>query len=197
MNGVSCGGTRGVSNSFASALWMLDALFELARAGVSGVNVHTVPGTINEVLGPQVVGGQWQMRVHPEFYGMMMFAQAAPAGSRLLGIRSPAPPGIKVWATRAPGGQLHVVVIDKRARGATTLRLKISGARGAGSLERLTAPGLGATGGVTLGGQSFGAATATGELAGPAQAQVIAPAGGVYTVRVAAASAAMLTIAGR
>lgn len=197
MNGVSCGGTRGVSNSFASALWMLDALFELARAGVSGVNVHTVPGTINEVLGPQVVGGQWQMRVHPEFYGMMMFAQAAPAGSRLLAVRSPAPPGIKVWATRAPGGELHVVVIDKRARGATTLRLRISGARGAGSLERLTAPGLGATGGVTLGGQGFGAATATGELAGPAQAQVIAPAGGVYTVRVAAASAAMLTIAGR
>ena len=197
MNGVSCGGTRGVSDSFASALWMLDALFELARAGVAGVNIHTVPNTINEVLGPVVAGGQWQMRVHPEFYGMMMFAQAAPAGSRLLAVRSPLPAAIKVWATRAPGGQLHVIVIDKRAHGATTLRLRIAGARGAASVERLTAPGLGATGGVTLGGQGFGAATATGQLTGPAQTQLVGPTGGVYVVRVAAASAAMLTVSGR
>ncbi len=197
LNGVSCGGMRGVSNAFASALWMLDALFELARAGVAGVNVHTVPGTINEVLGPEYVDGHWQMRVHPEYYGMIMFAQAAPAGSRLLAVRSPLPAGIKVWATEAPGGGFHVVVINKRLRGASTMDLRVSGARGVASLERLQAPSPGATAGVTLGGRSFGAATATGELSGPASDAVVDPAGGVYTVRVPAASAAMLTIAGR
>ncbi|MGH2867868.1 MAG: hypothetical protein ACRDNK_09920, partial [Solirubrobacteraceae bacterium] len=44
INGVSCGGQRGVSDTFGAALWSLDALFELARAGVGGVNFHTVPG---------------------------------------------------------------------------------------------------------------------------------------------------------
>ncbi len=43
MNSVTGGGAKGVSNTFASALWALDTLFELAQAGVSGVNVHTFP----------------------------------------------------------------------------------------------------------------------------------------------------------
>ena len=196
MNAISCGGARGVSDSFASALWAVDALFELARAGIGGVNIHTVPSTINEVLGPAAVGGHWEMRVHPEFYGMMMFAQAAPAGSRLLALGSRPVAGIKVWATRAPGGQRHVVVIDKRTQGAATLRLRVDGARGLATVERLLAPSLGATSGVTLGGRGFGAATTTGELSGAATGETLAPTRGVYTVRVPAGSAVMLTIAG-
>src|SRR5262249_47948062 len=43
VNSVNCGGTRGVSDTFASALWSLDTLFQLARVGVSGVNFHTFP----------------------------------------------------------------------------------------------------------------------------------------------------------
>ncbi len=114
MNGISCGGTRGVSDTFASALWVLDALFEMARTGVTGVNIHTVPNGINEILGPDDTGGVQRMRVHPEYYGMMMFAQAAPAGSHLLRLGTATPPGVKVWATRASDGVIHVVVINKR-----------------------------------------------------------------------------------
>jgi hypothetical protein len=33
MNAISCGGVRGVSYPFASALWAVDALFEMARVG--------------------------------------------------------------------------------------------------------------------------------------------------------------------
>ena len=43
INGVSCGGQRGVSDAFSSALWALDTLFELAKIGVRGVNIQTVP----------------------------------------------------------------------------------------------------------------------------------------------------------
>ena len=57
MNGVSCGGTRGVSDTFASALWVLDTLFEMARLGVSGINIHSVPDTINEIIGPAFTNG--------------------------------------------------------------------------------------------------------------------------------------------
>jgi len=193
MNAISCGGTRGVSDTFASALWVLDTLFEMARTGVSGVNVHSVPGTINEVLGPEFAGGTWQMRVHPEFYGMIMFAQAAPAGARLLRLGSAVPPGVKVWATRA-GTTIHVVVINKRLSQPELLHLRIAAVQGSATVEQLRAPSVNATSGVTLGGQTFGPATDSGVLAGAVPNDTVAPSGGVYTVRVPAASAAMLTL---
>jgi Glycosyl hydrolase family 79 C-terminal beta domain len=194
MNGISCGGTRGVSDTFTSALWLLDTLFEMDRTGVAGVNIHTVPNTINEVLGPQFANGKWSMRVHPEFYGMVMFAQAAPAGSHLLRVSAKLPSGIKVWATRARTGAVHVVVINKRLSGAQTVRLRIAGATGTASVEQLQATNVHATSGVTLGGQTFGAATSTGLLSGPPAGLTVAPAGGTYSVRVPAASATMLSL---
>ena len=194
MNGISCGGTRGVSDTFASALWVLDAMFEMARTGVTGVNIHTVPDGINEILGPDDSGGVQRMRVHPEFYGMMMFAQAAPAGSHLLKLAAAPPPGVKVWATRASDGVVRVVVINKRPAKSQFLRLRIAGAHGAAEVEQLRAPSVHSTGGVTLGGQTFGAETSTGVLAGPAAHDTVAASRGAYPVTVPASSATMLTI---
>jgi hypothetical protein len=194
MNGISCGGTRGVSDSFASALWMLDTLFEMARAGVAGVNVQTVPNSIQEVIGPQQDSTGWHMRVHPEYYGMMMFAQAAPAGARLLKLGTATPIGVKVWATRAIDGVIHVVVINKGLARSQSLRLRVAGAHGRAEVEQLRAPSAQATGGVTLGGQTFGAVTSTGVLAGPAAHRTVAASGGGYPVTVPAASATMLTV---
>jgi hypothetical protein len=202
MNGISCGGTRGVSDTFASALWVLDALFEMARTGVAGVNVHTVPGTINEIIGPDNTGGGGRagsesMRVHPEYYGMMMFAQAAPAGSHLLKLGTAVPAGVKVWATRASDGVVHVVVINKRSAKSQFLRVRIAGAHGAAEVEQLRAPSVHSTAGVTIGGQTFGAETGTGVLAGPASHQTVGSSRGGYPVTVPAASATMLTIPAR
>jgi hypothetical protein len=195
MNAVSCGGTRGVSDSFASALWILDTLFEVARTGVAGVNIHTVPNTINEIIGPVGSGSSAAMRVHPEFYGMMMFAQAAPAGSVLLRVASEPVPGVKLWATRAPDGRVRVVVINKSTTAAATVTLRIPVATGSATVEQLLAPRVGALSGVTLGGQSFGQETSDGQLAGTSTATTLAPtASGAYLVRVPAASATMLTL---
>lgn len=192
MNGISCGGTRGVSDTFTSALWVLDTLFEMVRTGVAGVNIHTVPGTINEVLGPSFSRGHWSMRVHPEFYGMAMFAQAAPAGARLLRVSSAVPAGVKVWATRARDGTIHVVVINKRAGGAASLSVRVASATGPATSEQLRAPNLRATSGVTLGGQTFG--STTGVLQGSSSAQTVTPGKSGYSLRVPAASATLLTI---
>jgi hypothetical protein len=194
MNGISCGGYRGVSDTFTSALWVLDTLFELSRVGVAGVNVNTVPGAINEIVGPATAAGGSSMRVHPEYYGMMMFAQATPAGSRLLKLGTKTPHGVKVWATRARDGVIHVVVINKRPSGSQFLRLRVAGARGVAAVEQLRAPSLRSTSGVTLGGQTFGAETTTGVLAGPADDHTVQSSGGGYPVTVPAASATMLTI---
>jgi hypothetical protein len=194
MNGISCGGTRGVSDTFTSALWVLDTLFEMARTGVSGVNIHTVPNTINEVLGPELSRGRWAMRVHPEFYGMVMFAQAAPAGSHLVRLSGTSPSGVKVWATRSADGSMHVVVINKRLSGAATVQLNIPGGHGAASVEQLQAPSVHATSSVTLGGQTFGTSTSTGLLGGRPAGLTVTPAGSTYSVQVPAASATMLSL---
>jgi hypothetical protein len=193
LNGISCGGARGVSDSFASAVWVLDALYQLARAGVVGVNIHTVPNTINEVIGSTQVKGKWQATVHPEYYGMMMFAQAAPAGSKLLRVSSPrGASGISVWAARAPDGHVHAVVTNRRA-GSQTVAVRIPGAKGPAILERLQAPTLGSTSGVTLGGQSFGGATTTGLLGGASTNGGVNRGGDGYVITLPGHSAAMLT----
>jgi hypothetical protein len=199
MNGVSCGGQKGVSNAFSSALWVLDTLFELDRVGVNGVNLHTRPNSFQEILGPSESHGHWKMRVRPEFYGMLMFAQASPAGSRLLRFSGHTPAGIKLWATRAKNGVIHVVLIDKhQGGGGTIVPLRIPGAKGIATVENLRAPSIRATGRVTLGGQSFGSATSTGTLGGKAADRKLTPSkSGVYTVSLPAGSATMLTLASR
>ena len=74
--------------------------------------------------------------------------------------------------------------------------MRIPGAQGAATLERLRGKGLTATTGVTLGGQGFGTDTTTGTLAGRSAATAVRPANGTYVVRMPKASAAMLTLAG-
>jgi hypothetical protein len=194
MNSVSCAGKRGVSDVFASALWWLDALFGMARVGVDGINLHTFPGGIYQPFTFKRVHGRWQAFVEPEYYGLMMFAQAAPPGSRLLRL-SGGTKSLRVWATRAPDGRIRVVVINDSPSQTEQLAIKAPSGAGSATLERLEAPGLGAHHHVTLGGQSFGTNTTTGLLAGPQRVEWIAPIGRDYVVTVAPATAALLTIA--
>jgi len=196
MNSISCGGELGVSDTFASALWSLDALFAMARVGVDGVNIHTLPNAVNQLFSFQQVNGQWRGSVHPDYYGLLMFAQAAPAGSRLLKVTSTAGATLRTWATHAPDGHVRVVLINTDTAHAQTVAIRAQSAAGPAALVRLQAPAVTAKSGVTLGGQGFGPQTATGLLAGAAQPISVAQAGGEYLVRLPAASAAMVTLSG-
>ncbi len=194
LNTISCRGAPGVSNTFASALWMLDTLFNMARVGVDGVNVHTLPDSEYHPFERTSAGGLSAWTVDPIYYGMLMFTQAAPPGSRLLSLSGSAGRRVRVWAARTLGGRIHVVLINENARGSRYIALRIDGARGPGTLSRLTAPSIAATGQVTIGGRSFGPRTATGRLVGKARVLAVAPVGGVYMVRLPPASAAMLVL---
>jgi hypothetical protein len=190
-NSVTGGGVSGVSNTFTSALWILDTLFEFARAGVAGVNVHTFPSAQYALFsGPQP--GGWV--VYPEYYGMLAFARAAPFGSQLLAVSgsaaATAAPQVKVWAVQTLGGSLHVVAINKglfphtivlRGRGVPYAKTAtISVLRGPATAVDTMCPypleltGMCAPAGVTLGGATFGPAdqaggdhTSTGVLGPP------------------------------
>ncbi|MGO9886815.1 MAG: glycosyl hydrolase family 79 C-terminal domain-containing protein [Solirubrobacteraceae bacterium] len=192
MNSVSCGTANGVANVFGSALWSLDALFQMARVGVDGVNIHTAPTYPDRLFVAKKVHHVWRAAVEPEYYGLMMFAQAAPAGSRLVHV-SGASGDLRAWATRATDGVIRVVLINDDTTRAQTLAVRVPGARGAAGLERLEAPSVEATSGVTIGGQTFGAETTTGALPTVAPVAVV-PRAGDYDVRMPAASAAMLTL---
>jgi hypothetical protein len=191
MNSVACAGKKGVSDTFASALWILDTLFQMRAAGVDGVNVHTLPRSGYELFSFSRPGGTWQADVHPEYYGMLMFGQAYPPGARPLPV-SGAAGQVKVWATRAADGTTHTVMINKDLTAAHSVLLA-TGRGGAASLERLTATSAAAIADVTLGGQSFGGQTLTGALAQAPRASTIHSLTGLYSISLPPSSAAMIT----
>lgn len=152
MNSVTCGGRSGVSNTFATALWAPDALFELAQAGVDGVNLHI---RVDAVNAPFSLRGS-SLRARPLLYGLIMFARTLGPNARLLHLqlRQAQSLHLKVWAVKLTGHALHVLVINKGRRAANVdLRLPASGPA---SVQRLLAPSATAEGGVTLAGQQLG-----------------------------------------
>jgi hypothetical protein len=194
MNAITCAGAPGVSNTSASALWVLDELFHLVSAGVDGVNIHTWRGSAGKLFDMHYRHGRWVGTVQPEYYGMLMFAQAAPPGSRLLPTGRADVGPLRSWAVLAPDHSVHVVLVNDSLNHTRWVLVRPPRAGRRAVLQRLLAPSAYARTGVTLGGQSFGPKTVTGRLAGPRRVTVLRPSAGGYTVRVPAASAVMLTI---
>ncbi len=192
MNSVSCNGRLGVSNTMASALWLLDSLFTLTADGVDGVNIHTYPQAANGLFDFIRSDGRWEASVHPIYYGMMMFAQAAPPGSRLLRIQSGNQDRVRAWATLAPDHRTRVLLINDSLTGAALAQVRASGAGGPAGAESLRASSAYATSGIFLGGQSFGPETAAGRLS-PARSQTVAPRSGSYSVELPPGTATLLT----
>ena len=193
MNSVACGGKAGVSDTFASALWALDTLFAVARSGADGVNVHTFPGARYGLFTFHRTATGWSAFVRPEYYGMLMFAQAAPPAARLLSVARTGSPDVRVWATRASDGQVRVVLINDDVWRSHVVSVRIPERAPTVTLERLTAPSAWARNGIALGGQSFGAQTRTGILPGARLAHELPSGPGSYLVALPAASAAMVT----
>jgi hypothetical protein len=194
LNSVACRGKSGVSDTFASSLWVLDALFALARAGVDGVNLHTLPHSAYELFKFSHAGGRWTGAVAPVYYGLDMFARAATPGSRLLRVYGAHQwPGLSVWATRAPDGRIQAVVVNKSVSRSETVGFNApTGSKGPALLLRMQAPSAWARRDVTIGGVGFGAQTTTGVLPQPRR-QTITRVGGAYSLVVPPASAALVT----
>jgi hypothetical protein len=196
LNSVACSGQPGVSDTFASALWMLDTLFAFARDGATGVNIHTFPSAAYRLFSFSSADGHWSATVQPEYYGLLMFAQAAPPGSQLLRVVTRGDRDLAAWATSTPAGATQVVLINKSATQPAAVTLLAPAATAAATVEQLLAPSIYATTAVTIGGASFAVPTATGTLATAPRASAVDQVGGAYTVDLPAASAALVTVPG-
>jgi hypothetical protein len=198
MNSVNCGGASHVSDTFASALWSTDGLFNLLHTGVSGVNLHTFNGARYAPFSFSQVGRSWQASVRPLYYGLLLFARAAPAGSRLVHVHaSPSGSPLKLWATIDAAHTIRFVAINKSMTDAHTVTASVRGRRPArpASVSMLVGPSAGARGGVSLGGQMIGP---DGRLHGRPRARRLVARSGVYRLTLPPAGAALITIpAGR
>jgi hypothetical protein len=206
-NSVACGGQPHASDTFAAALWALDYSLIAASHGVAGLNFHGG-------LGPCAVGGgilsPWYsplctrpgggLTARPELYALLALRSLAGCAFVPVAYRTSA--NVSVYGLRAADGTLHVVIDDMRVRAwlragrrapaplPLRVTLHVNPSYRSASLVRLLAPALTATQGVTLGGASL---RADGTLPPPVPVPLPGAAGS-FTMQVAPASAALITL---
>lgn len=185
MGTISCGGNAGVANSFATALWAPDVLFEFLQAGVSGVNWHLRPDAHNA---PFALTGR-SIQARPALYGMAMFAQVIGGKGGALLRSSVTAPGLnlKVWSVEHPHAK-EVLILNKGYRTAA-VSVRSVGARWV-SVGRLTGPSARATRGVHFEGRWIGP---DGRWHGRRRIVRLGTHAGVARVNVPGISAAVLT----
>ncbi len=185
INSISCGGNTGVANTFATALWASDTLFEMIRAGVDSLSWHIRPNQPNTPWEPTRRG----IEPMPELYALAVFAQMLRPGAAVLNSKFTSALHVKGWAVWTPQG-LRVLLINKGARGAdVTLRLG-TGSRPA-FVRRLLAPGVGSQNGVTFGGQWIGS---DARWHGRLRTATLHGSGGAYRLGLPGYSAALVSV---
>ena len=189
LNSVTCGGTLGVSDSFASALWATDTLFAALAVGVNGVNVQMRASALNA---PFYVARSGVV-TRPLLYGLLLFDRALGRHARRVAtaVRQPASGNVSAWAVRIAGRRLNVVVLNK-GDGAQTVLVRAP--RGApGTVTRLLASSIRTRSAVTLGGQFI---DPSGRWRGRRRVERVRWAGDGYRVTVPAFSGALVSVGG-
>lgn len=151
------GGKPGVSDTFASALWSADLMYQLASAGGMGINFHSGGyGVYTPIAGTREDG----FLARPIYYGMLLFAQAG-AGqlveSKLDSGANSDVPLLTAYALRRDSGAIKVAVFNKNADRAVRLTIDPGERSQRASALRLHAPRIDDTTDATFGGSIVGA----------------------------------------
>ncbi len=196
-NSVSCGGTAGISNTFASALWAVGYLSQAMAMGAAGINMHGNPANCmgyTPVCAPTTEAlAAGALNAQPDWYALLL--ARALLGERPLPTltSSGAHPNVQVAAFVDPGGALHFVIVDYDQPGSRRLAVSFpvgNGFQGA-SILPLSAPSPTAVSGVRLGGASVAADGSWTPVAGlPYKPNRK----GVITVSVQPSSAVLLSV---
>ncbi|HEY2427684.1 MAG TPA: hypothetical protein VGI06_02050 [Acidimicrobiales bacterium] len=215
VNSASCGGQDGVSNTLASALWMVDFLLLAAGRGVSGVGVQGglaacrgyTPLCVPEAAGSApdarpgidpvadtslgAAPGTGPLAAQPDFYALLLVHRLV--GGRRLPVATHGLGPAVAYAAAMPDGSVRVVLDSLGAARSARVTISTGTRLAAGTVVRLTGPSLGATTGVELGGRPV---AADGTWA-PGAATPVRGASGRLSVDLPPASAEVVSLAAR
>jgi hypothetical protein len=151
-NSYLYGGSPGVSNAYASALWVIDHLFHIAYGGGSGVNMQG--GDVGYYT-PIANDGATILCARPEYYGLLLFSLVG-QGDLLGTTFSNKNFKATVYAVRSPSGGMTIVIVNKEVYQSLNITIDCGQAVNGGVLIELTGPSLTATSGQMLQGSTIG-----------------------------------------
>ncbi len=187
------GGSSGVSDSYASSLWVIDFLFDCALGGSVGTNLHG--GGNGTGYTPIADANGAVVEARPEYYGMLLFTLA---GSGSLYTTSLSADGLNAtaYAVKTSSG-LNLIIVNKDSTQNLQLTAQLPDNATSAALLEMTqlssgasGPNLSATSGVTIQGASV---NLDGSFT-PGTAYALNPSGMTLTCYVPALSAVLIQI---
>jgi hypothetical protein len=152
-NSFSGGGKPGVSDRFASALWVLDFMYKLAAAQCGGVNMGTGVNQLGFISSYSPIGDDEHGHyvAAPEFYGMLAFALGSDGELVDSQLRA-GNLNLHGYAVLKRDQQVCITLINKEPNLDATITIEPTLPFHNGSVLRLSAPSLDSNSEVTLGG---------------------------------------------
>ncbi|MEV6850681.1 glycosyl hydrolase family 79 C-terminal domain-containing protein [Actinoplanes sp. NPDC051411] len=147
-NSAYSGGIDGVSNVYASALWVIDYGLSMAQAGLQGVNIHGGLGVCND----PIWNGKFQRytpicasntayelaqvyQVMPIYYGIWMARQMGPG--RFLPVTVSSGTNISAYAVRGDDGRTRIALVQKDATTNAPVHVSLSVGKAGGTARVL------------------------------------------------------------
>jgi hypothetical protein len=148
------GGRPGVSDTFGSALWVLDYMFGLASAGAGGVNMETGVNHLGFISHYSPIGEDSEKCfAAPEYYGMLAFAQGSQGELVDLDVEQHAV-NLTAYAVARNNKQVVLTVINKDESRDASIGIQFREGLHRASAIRLAAPSVQSKNGITFGGAS-------------------------------------------
>jgi hypothetical protein len=204
-NTGTCSGFPGMSNSFASALWIVDAALQMAHANFSGAMLHV--GGQDAFYNPFTAPPGAEAKIHswtagPSYYATLAVAEALgnTNKSRVIDLfangANPYTPAYGVYEDGTEGAQRAVLLnfmTDASGKADYTASIQVPASTSSVKVKYLRAGSTAAKTGVTWAGQTLGETfQVTGDLRGDLDVQTVACNGGKCAVKVPAPAAAIV-----
>jgi hypothetical protein len=186
-NSFANGGAAGVSDSYASSLWVIDFLFDVALGGATGVNMHG--GGNSSGYTPISDDSGAVIEARPEYYGLLLFSLAGP-GDLLQTSLLAGTVDATAYAVRSANGGLNLIVVNKDTLQNLVLTVETGQSIETATVQIMAGPSLTALSSVTI----QGATVKSDGSFEPAIADALTPVGTRTTCTIPALSAGLISI---
>lgn len=159
VNSFYGGGKAGVSDTFASALWVLDYMYQIASYGGDGVNMETDINQLGWIshYSPIVHDQEGHCHVEPEYYGMLAFALTGGGDLLKTTLNKRTAINLTAYATRNDPGSLWVTLVNKDLSFDAEVAVALAAGYTKAKAFRLEAPAITSTNQVMLSGAEVSA----------------------------------------